>query len=490
MKTKTDKRATAERSPRHIAAQSEDFNQWYTDVVTKGDLADYSPIKGCMVIKPYGYALWENIQRVLDGMIKETGHQNAYFPLFIPESFLKKEKEHVEGFSPELAVVTIAGGKELEEPLVVRPTSETIIYSMFAKWVHSYRDLPLLINQWANVVRWEKRTRLFLRTTEFLWQEGHTAHTTFDEAQGETLKMLGIYKKFAEEFLALPVIDGQKSESEKFAGAYATYSLEAMMKDNKALQSATSHNLGQNFAKAFGITFLDRDNLEQHVWQTSWGLSTRIIGAIIMTHGDERGLIMPPRIAPLQVVIVPIFSDEQKNVAILDAAQEIARDLAARDISAQIDDRTQETPGFKFNEWELKGVPMRIEIGARDMAQHAVTLVRRDTGKKESVAHNKAVAEVVALLQDIQRNLFTAAKERMEQHIFPVQSFAELKESMAEPKGFAVGGWCGSAVCEAAMKEKTGATIRNIPFHHYGTFTHCVGCGKKAAHTAIFAKAY
>lgn len=473
-----------------ITSQKEDFSQWYQDVVLKSDLADHSPVKGCMIIKPYGYALWEMIQKTLDRMIKDTGHKNAYFPLFIPESFLQKEKEHVEGFSPEMAVVTIAGGKELEENLVVRPTSETIIYATFSKWIESYRDLPLLINQWANVVRWEKRTRLFLRTTEFLWQEGHTAHISMEEAQKEVMKMLKVYQNLVETYLAVPVIPGRKSESEKFAGALATYSLEAMMKDGKALQAGTSHNLGQNFAKAFDIKFMDKENKEQYAWQTSWGLSTRIIGALIMVHGDEKGLIMPPMIAPTQVIIVPIWKNSEINELIKKEVLKIEENLKSINVRAEVDWREEETPGFKFNEWELKGAPVRIEIGEKDIAKKQVVLARRDSFEKMFVSQDDLMKKIEALLKSMQSGLYENARKRMNESIFKVDSFDEFKKIMEKPEGFVVTGWCGDDECENEIKEQTGATIRNIPLDDYGQFEKCVYCSKKSKFTALFGKAY
>src|SRR6266511_3853925 len=397
-----------ERVSKEITPRGEDWSQWYLDVVLKADLADYGPVKGCMIIKPYGYAVWENMQRDMDRRIKETGHVNAYFPLFIPKSFLEKEKEHVEGFSPECAWVTVGGGEELLEPLAIRPTSEAMICSMYAKWVRSWRDLPVLINQWANVVRWEKVTRPFLRTTEFLWQEGHTAHETADEAQEETLKILALYKECAETELAMPVIDGQKSESEKFAGASRTYSIEALMGDGRALQAGTSHNLGQNFAKAFEIQFQGRDKTLQHVWTTSWGVSTRLIGGLIMTHGDDSGLVLPPKVAPYQVVIVPIGRDNWRET-VLPRAREIHAELVAAGIRVTLDER-DERPGWKFSEWELRGVPLRLEIGPKDIEKSAVLIARRDTREKQSVPMDGLAARIKELLDEVQRGLLERAK--------------------------------------------------------------------------------
>ncbi len=394
-----------------ITKRSEDFSQWYIDIVLKAELADYSPVKGCMVIRPNGYGIWENIQKNLDRMFKETGHVNAYFPLLIPESFLKKEAEHVEGFAPECAVVTHGGGKPLEEPLVIRPTSETIIWATYKNWISSYRDLPLLINQWANVCRWEMRTRLFLRTTEFLWQEGHTAHDSYEEAEEEALKMIRVYQRFAEEYLAMPVIVGRKTESEKFAGAVHTYCIEALMQDGKALQAGTSHNLGQNFAKAFDVKFQDRDMELKYVYATSWGVSTRLVGALIMTHSDDKGLVIPPKLAPLPVVIVPIWRSLAEQQQVTDFAKNITKDWDP--IFYKIDDRDQYKPGYKFNEWELKGIPLRIEIGPRDVQNKQVVLVRRDTGEKITLSTDNLKGQVDKILKEIQDNLFNTAKKRL-----------------------------------------------------------------------------
>lgn len=472
-----------------ITKRADDYSQWYLDVIEAAELADYSPVKGCMVIRPTGYAIWENVQKVLDQKFKETGVENAYFPLFIPENFLKREADHVEGFAPELAMVTHAGGKELEEPLVVRPTSETIIYDMFSKWVHSYRDLPLLINQWANVVRWEKRTRLFLRTTEFLWQEGHTAHSTKEEADAKTIEMLMVYKDFAENYLAIPVIAGRKSESEKFAGAEYTTTIEAMMQDTKALQSGTSHMLGQNFAKPFEVKFLDQDEKMQYAWQTSWGVSTRIIGGIIMTHSDDKGLVLPPKIAPIQVVIVPVWASEEEGKATLEKSQEIAGKLRAKNISVKIDSR-EGRPGPKFFEWEKKGVPLRLEIGPKDLAKKSVVAVRRDTAEKVFVAEGDIETFVTDMLEKIQRNLFDRALEFRKNNTNEVNSWEEFKNILEEKGGFLMTHWCGSPECEAKIKEETKATTRCIPFDQPEEEGLCVYCGKKSSKRVIFARAY
>ncbi|HEY5619015.1 MAG TPA: proline--tRNA ligase [Vicinamibacterales bacterium] len=476
--------------PTAITPQSEDFARWYVDVVRRAELADYSPVKGCMVIRPYGYAMWELIQQGLDRRFKATGHVNAYFPLFIPESLLMREADHVAGFAPQVAWVTHGGTEKLEERLVVRPTSETIIGTMYAKWVQSWRDLPILINQWANVVRWEKVTRLFLRTTEFLWQEGHTAHETAEEAQEETLRMLAVYKEFAENDLAMPVIDGQKTDSEKFAGAERTYSIEGLMRDGRALQAGTSHNLGQNFAKVFDIKFQARDKSLQYVYGTSWGVSTRMIGAVIMTHGDDGGLILPPKIAPYQVVIVPIPRGNWKET-VLPKAQAIRDELVGRGIRVFIDDRESQTPGWKFNEWELRGVPLRLEIGPKDIEKSQVVLARRDTREKSSASMDGLVAHIESLLATIQRALYERALQFRTEHTSSTDSYDEFKAIMEGRPGFVVSPWCGSPACEAAIKTETQATIRNIPFDSPpAAGKNCLKCGSPATVHAWFAKAY
>ena len=476
--------------PTEITPQSQDFGRWYIDVVRRAELADYSPVKGCMVIRPYGYAIWELMQQALDKRFKATGHVNAYFPLFIPESLLMKEKEHVEGFAPQVAWVTQGGTEVLEERLVVRPTSETIIGTMYAKWVQSWRDLPILINQWANVVRWEKVTRLFLRTTEFLWQEGHTAHETAEEAEAETRKMLGVYKDFAHTELAMPVIDGQKTDSEKFAGAERTYSIEALMRDGRALQAGTSHNLGQNFAKVFDIKFQARDKSVQYVYGTSWGVSTRMIGGVIMTHGDEGGLILPPRIAPYQVVIIPIPRGNWRET-VLPRAQAIRDELVARGVRVMLDDRDTQTPGWKYNEWELRGVPLRLEIGPTDIEKSQVMLARRDTREKSPAAMDGLASHVVGMLDSIQEALFARAVAFREEHTTHTDSYDEFKQILEGRPGFVVSPWCGSAICEAQIKAETQATIRNIPFT--GTTAagkKCLKCDADATVHAWFAKSY
>jgi prolyl-tRNA synthetase len=481
-----------------ITPQSEDFSQWYLDVVRRAELADYSPVKGCMVIRPYGYAIWELIQQALDRRFKASGHVNAYFPLFIPQSLLLREKEHVEGFAPQVAWVTKGGDEQLSEPLVIRPTSEVVIGTMYAKWIKSWRDLPVLINQWANVVRWEKVTRPFLRTTEFLWQEGHTAHETAAEAQEETLKILELYREFAETELAMPVVSGEKSESEKFAGASRTYSIEALMGDGRAMQAGTSHNLGQNFAKAFDIQFQGRDKSLQHVWTTSWGVSTRLIGGVIMTHGDDSGLILPPRVAPYQVVLVPIQRGNWQET-VLPRAQAIRSELAAAGVRVFLDDRDAYTPGWKFAEWEMRGVPLRLEIGPKDIEKGQVVLVRRDTREKAMVPMDGLTAHVGIQLETIQRALLDRALKFREEHTIRESSYERFKQIMDGRPGFVVSPWCGDAVCEAQIKAETQATLRNIPLDavRWRTDTEgqpsgppCLRCGRPAVAEAWFAKAY
>ncbi|MGB3217720.1 MAG: proline--tRNA ligase [Anaerolineae bacterium] len=476
-----------------ITPRGEDYSRWYTDVVLRADLADYSPVKGCMVIKPYGYTLWEAIRDGLDRRFKETGHQNAYFPLLIPMSFLQKEAEHVEGFAPELAVVTHGGGKELEEPLVVRPTSETIIGHMYAQWIRSYRDLPVLINQWCNVVRWEMRTRLFLRTTEFLWQEGHTAHATYEEAEAETLQMLNVYADFAINDAAIPVIRGIKSAREKFAGADKSYTIEAMMGDKKALQSGTSHNLGQNFARAFNIQYLDKANQLQLCWTTSWGLSTRMVGAIVMTHGDDQGLVLPPKLAPYQAVIVPIWRKEQEQVLVTESAIALERELKAAGLRAKLDLRDNYSPGFKFNDWEMRGVPLRIEIGPRDVQNGQLVLARRDIPGREgkrSIERAGAAVAVQQALTEIQANLLARATAFRDANIVDVSSYGELKEVLDGPGGFCRAWWDGSSEDEDRIKEETKATIRCFPLEQPEGNGTCFYTGRPAEKVALFGRAY
>jgi prolyl-tRNA synthetase len=484
-----DKKGGGEGQVTAITPRSEDFSRWYTDVIRRAELADYSPVKGCMVIRPYGYAIWELIQQGLDRRIKATGHVNAYFPLLIPKSLLTKEADHVEGFAPQVAWVTRGGDEELEEPLAIRPTSEAIIGTMYAKWIQSWRDLPVLINQWANIVRWEKVTRLFLRTTEFLWQEGHTAHETAEEAEEETLKILDlVYKDFVETELAMPVIAGRKSDSEKFAGADRTYSIEALMGDGRALQAATSHNLGQNFAKAFGIQFQARDKSLQHIWGTSWGITTRLIGGVIMMHGDDNGLVFPPRIAPYQVVIVPIPRGNWRET-VLPHAKAIFDELTAQGIRVMLDDRDAYTPGWKFAEWELRGVPVRLEIGPKDIEKGQVMLARRDTREKLSASRDGLAARIQSLLDEIQKNLFDRAVTFREAHTTETASYDEFKQIMEGRPGYVVAQWCGSAECENQIKADTQATIRNLPIEDSAGGI-CVRCGQPGTARAHFAKAY
>ncbi len=474
-----------------ITPRSEDYSRWYTDVIQKADLADYAPVKGCMVIKPYGFTLWEHIKGGLDRRFKATGHVNAYFPLLIPLNFIEKESQHVAGFSPELAVVTHGGGKELEEPLVVRPTSETIIGHMYAKWIQSYRDLPVLINQWANVVRWEMRTRPFLRTTEFLWQEGHTAHATRQEAVEETLRMLNVYVDFAVEDAAIPVIAGRKSESDKFAGGETSYTIEAMMGDYRALQAGTSHFLGQNFARAFDIQFLDEHNELQYAWTTSWGVSTRMVGAVVMVHGDDQGLVLPPRLAPHQVVIVPIWKSEEQQSQVMEVVKRVEGQLR-EDVRVKVDARDAYSPGWKFNEWEMRGVPLRIEIGPRDIEQDQVVMARRDIwGRegKQTVPLGEGLNDAVQeLLATIQADLYQKALDFREEHTYDPKDYDAFTDVIDE--GFAYSWWCGDAECEAQIKDETKATIRCIPLEQESETGRCIRCGEEAEERVIFGKAY
>ena len=474
-----------------LPTRAEDFSEWYNQLVLRAELADYAPVRGCMIVRPYGWALWENIQQALDRRFKATGHVNAAFPLLIPRSFIDKEKHHVEGFSPELAVVTIGGGEELAEPLVVRPTSETIIGHMWSKWIQSYRDLPVLMNQWNSVVRWELRTKLFLRTLEFYWQEGHTAHATRQEAEAETRQMLDIYADFAVNDAAIPVIPGLKSDSEKFAGAETTYSIEAMMGDGKALQSGTSHFLGQNFSQAFEIRYLDQGGQLQHCWTTSWGLSTRFIGAIIMVHGDDQGLILPPKLAPYQAVIVPIFKTDEERERVLGAARGLRQQLDAAGVRAKIDERDGLSPGFKFNDWETRGVPLRIELGPKDVAGASAVLARRDKPGREgkiSVLQQEIVAKVQGLLGEIQQSLYDRALAFRQAHTHEAKTYDDLKRAVET--GFALSFWCGTTECEAKIKEETKATMRCIPLERPAGSGACVCCGKPASQQGIFARAY
>ena len=485
---------------RKLTTRAEDFSAWYNEVVLRAELADYSPVRGCMVIRPAGYGIWERMQRALDDMFKATGHRNAYFPLFIPESFLRREAEHVEGFAPETAVVTRGGGKELEEPLVVRPTSETIIYAMFAKWVQSYRDLPLLINQWANVVRWEMRTRLFLRTLEFLWQEGHTAHATHDEAEEEARRILELYRDFMEGFMAMPVVTGLKTESERFAGALRTYALEAMMQDNKALQAGTSHNLGQNFARVFDLKFQAETGGTEFAWNTSWGVSTRLVGGLVMTHGDDKGLRIPPLLAPTEVVVVPIWRGDNDRTRVLEAADRICAALGDWErrepnrLRVHLDARDTIKPGAKYYEWEMRGVPIRMEIGPRDLDANQAVLVRRDTGQKSTVSLDTLGEEVETLLEAIQDTMLEAARNRREANsVRGGITYDRFRELMDGDGAFVYAGWCGDAACESGIKDETKATIRVLPDEEFRSAeppTSCLKCGREAKHEALWAKAY
>jgi prolyl-tRNA synthetase len=476
---------------RKLPKRSEDYSEWYNQLVLRAELADYAPVRGCMIVRPYGWALWENITAALDQRFKATGHVNAAFPLLIPRSFIEKEKSHVAGFSPELAVVTHGGGEKLEEPLVIRPTSETIIGHTYAKWIQSYRDLPLLINQWNSVVRWELRTKLFLRTLEFFWQEGHTAHATAEEADAETRQMLDVYADFAVREAAIPVIPGRKSPAERFAGADQTYSIEAMMGDGKALQSGTSHNLGQNFAKAFEIRYLDQSGVLQYCWTTSWGLSTRFVGAIIMVHGDDQGLILPPRLAPFQLVIVPIFKTDAEKASVLENAHRLRKELTDAGIRVKMDEREGMSPGFKFNDWEMRGVPLRLELGPKDVAKSSVVLARRDRPGKEGkafVAQQGIAATVVQVLEEIQKALYDRALEFRKSNTADAADYGDFQKAVE--KGFALSWWCGSGDCEGKIKEETKATMRCIPLEQPTGSGKCVYCGQTAKEKAIFARAY
>jgi prolyl-tRNA synthetase len=490
---------------KEITPRSTDYSQWYNDLVLKGGLADYSAIRGCMVIKPYGFALWENMRDRMDRMFKETGHVNAYFPLFVPRSFLEKEEGHAEGFAKECAVVThyrlkanpdkkgeliVDPESKLEEELIIRPTSETVIWNAYRDWIQSYRDLPLLINQWANVVRWEMRTRLFLRTTEFLWQEGHTAHATAEEAVEETRKMLEVYADFVENAMALPVIKGVKTANERFAGAVDTYCIEALMQDGKALQAGTSHFLGQNFSKAFDVKYLTRENKQEYVWATSWGTSTRLIGALVMAHGDDRGLVMPPRIAPLQVVIVPIHKGGEDKQRIDVKVDAIVKELKSLGVSVKYDDSDNNRPGWKFAEYEMKGVPVRLAIGARDLENNVVEVARRDTGEKATVSLDGIASHVHGLLEDIQSNLLEKARAYRDAHITRVDSYEEFKKVLEEKGGFVSAHWDGTGETEERIKEETKATIRCIPLDNPPEEGHCILTGKPSRERVLFAVAY
>ena len=488
---------------KELTKRSENYSQWYNDLVVKADLAEQSPVRGCMVIKPYGYAIWEKMQHILDSKFKETGHVNAYFPLLIPKSYLSREAEHVEGFAKECAIVThyrlknasdgsgvvVDPEAKLEEELIIRPTSETIIWSTYKNWIQSYRDLPILCNQWANVVRWEMRTRLFLRTAEFLWQEGHTAHATMEEAQAEAKRMLEVYADFAENYMAMPVVKGVKSANERFAGALDTYTIEAMMQDGKALQSGTSHFLGQNFAKAFNVQFVDRNNKLDYVWATSWGVSTRLMGALIMSHSDDNGLVLPPHLAPIQVVIIPIYKNDEQLAKISERANAIAAGLRAKGISVKYDDADNRRPGFKFADYELKGVPVRLVIGARDLENNEIEVMRRDTLEKGNRPMDGIVDYVAGLLEDIQRNIYAKAKNYRDEHTITVDSYDEFKERIEEG-GFILAHWDGTTETELRIKDETKATIRCIPFDGDPTPGKCMVTGKPSARRVLFARAY
>lgn len=472
-----------------ICTREEDFGKWYVDVILNSKLADYSPVKGCMVIRPNGYAIWENMRNILDEKFKATGHKNAYFPLFIPESFLNKEAEHVEGFAPECAVVTHGGGKKLDENLIVRPTSETIINAMFTKWIQSYRDLPLKINQWANVVRWEMRTKLFLRTTEFLWQEGHTCHETEFEAREESLMMLEVYKNFAENYLAMPVIYGKKTDSEKFAGAVDTYCIEMLMQDGRALQGGTTHFLGQNFAKAFDTKFQNKDGGQDFVWQTSWGVSTRLIGALVMGHSDDKGLVLPPKLAPTQCVIIPIFKKGKDSCDLLNEINKI-KDELSESATVFIDADENHSPGYKFHQYEVEGVPIRIEIGFRELEQGVLIIARRDTGEKQTVKASNVKEVVLNLLDEIQNNLFKKAKMYLEANTYELNDYNEFKKQIEEKMGMYLLHWCGSSECEAKIKEETKATIRCLSFSSKEENGKCIYCAKPSQNRVHFAKSH
>jgi prolyl-tRNA synthetase len=470
--------------------KSENFSEWYIQVVQKAELADYAPVQGCMIIKPNGYAIWENIMNILDKEFKARGVKNVYFPQLIPESFLKKEAEHFQGFVPECAWVTIGGEKQLGEKLALRPTSETIIYDAFSKWIRSWRDLPLKVNQWCNVTRWESSTKFFVRTTEFLWQEGHTAHATKEEADEMMMEMIHVYEKFIQDYLAIPVLAGKKSDKEKFAGALTTTTVEALMPDGRAIQMGTSHNLGQNFSRVFDVKFLDKENKESFVWNTSWGVSTRMIGALIMIHGDDKGLVLPPKIAYAHVVIVPIFYKPEEKLKVIKKSNKVKERLEKAGLKVILDDREEYTPGWKFNEWELKGIPIRIEVGPKDVANKQVIAVRRDTFEKIVVEDKGMVKKINEILESIQANLFEKAKKHLEANIFTVNNYEEFKNILEKKGGFIRACWCLNSNCEEKIKEETKATVRVIPFKNEEIFSNCIYCGKEAKVVAYFAKAY
>ncbi len=475
---------------KELKKKSENLSDWYTDVILKAEIADYAPVKGCMVIRPYGFSIWEKVQEIFNGLMKTKGVQNAYFPLFIPLSLLEKEKEHVKGFAPELAIITIGGGEKLKDPLVVRPTSETIMYAMYAKWVHSWRDLPILINQWNNVVRWEKRTYLFLRTTEFLWQEGHTAHETEKEAVDMVHSALEWYRTIYEEYYAIPVVLGKKSETEKFAGAKTTYTVEALMPDGKALQGATSHNLGQNFSKPFDIHFQNKEGKQDFVWQTSWGLSTRSLGGLFLTHGDDSGLLFPPKIAPIQVVVIPIHKKGVDGKALELYCEDVREALRGSSVNVKLDDREEPSVGRRFNEWEIKGVPIRLEVGGKELADRSVTIARRDTGEKMTVTREEVLVHIERLLSEMQKALFAKAKAFLDENTREAASFDAFKTIMNSTRGFIRAFWCEDAACEATIKKETKASTRCLPLDTPEENGLCVHCGKPATHRWLFAQAY
>jgi prolyl-tRNA synthetase len=474
-----------------LPKQSEDFPGWYVEVVKQAGMAEHGPAKGSMIIKPHGYAVWEHTQRAMDDRFKATGHENFYFPLLIPMHLLEKEADHIEGFAPEVAVVTHGGGQKLEEPLAIRPTSETVIWNTYSKWIQSYRDLPLLYNQWCNIVRWEMRTRLFLRTSEFLWQEGHTAHATEQEAIDETLQMLEVYREVTEDVLAVPVLKGRKTANERFPGAVETYTLEGLMRDRKALQCGTSHFLGQNFAKAYDVTFLNRDGKQEYAWATSWGYTTRMVGGTIMTHGDDNGLRLPPAVAPVQVAIVPIYKTDEERSAVMEVATRMRDELVDRhNLRVKLDDRDQYRPGFKFSEWELKGVPLRIEVGPRDLANDQVVVAERVYGNKKQLSTGEATSSMVEMLNDIQRALYEDATAFLDDNMHQISSFDEFAEGVETEGGFWVGAWCGESDCEIEITERTKATIRFVPIEREDPGASCMHCGKPGAERATWAKAY
>jgi len=474
-----------------LPKQSEDFPGWYVEVVKQAGMAEHGPAKGSMIIKPHGYAVWEHTQRALDDRFKATGHENFYFPLMIPMHLLEKEADHIEGFAPEVAVVTHGGGQKLEEPLALRPTSETIIWNTYSKWIQSYRDLPLLYNQWCNIVRWEMRTRLFLRTSEFLWQEGHTAHATEQEAIDETLQMLEVYREVTEDVLAVPVLTGRKTANERFPGALETYTLEGLMRDRKALQCGTSHFLGQNFAKAYDVTFLNRDGQQEHAWATSWGYTTRMVGGTIMTHGDDNGLRLPPAVAPVQVAIVPIYRTDEERSSVMEVATRMRDELAGQhNLRVKLDDRDQHRPGFKFSEWELKGVPLRIEVGPRDVANDQVVVAERVEGNKKQLSTGEATASMAGMLNDIQEALYEDAAAFLEENTHRISSFDDFAEGVETEGGFWVGAWCGDSDCEIRITEQTKATIRLLPIEREDPGAACMHCGRPGTERATWAKAY